>query len=104
MRDGRNSISKSKIFGKTTYKVDGKEVPREEYEKMKNKIEMSSGEILDPDARYTFDSRYIGTKNAKPKPDGKCPDGYHWVNTYSRRKHNFLYTKEIVRGHCARDK
>ncbi len=94
------SLSKRTVFGKTTYKVDGRNVSRNEYERVKKTAEKS--EILDPNAQYTFDTKYIGVKATGR--DRKCPEGYHWVNTYRRMKNRFVYKREIVRGHCAKNK
>lgn len=91
------SMSKRTAFGKTTYKIDGREVPKEEYEKS-----VSVSRTLKPDTRYRINTKYIGVKPSDR--DKRCPEGYHWVNTYQRRKKRFLYTTETVRGHCARDK
>ena len=94
------SMSKRTAFGKTTYKIDGREVPKEEYEKTVNAMDVSG--TLKPDTQYMINTKYIGTKPSGR--DKRCPEGYHWVNTYHRRKKRFFYTVETVRGHCARDK
>lgn len=106
IRETPNSYEELKIK-KGNYTYNGEPISKERFNQIENKWEREDYQrdnpFLSPDKDHEFAELHVPGIGEFNNYDLRCPEGYHWVQTYEKHRNLGIYKSQVVRGHCSRD-
>jgi pyruvate-formate lyase-activating enzyme len=105
----KSSRSSSKVhIGKyKKYKINGKAVSKDRYDRIRGQWDKENWErthpIRKPNQNIETRTMMIPGYGKFSDQTERCPEGYHWVRTYEKHHNRGIYKSQVVRGYCAKN-